>query len=256
MNKYTLLILLFICLSRVSISQATVNKDSANKKIPAAKDRNMFGLYIPRGLKINSDGLADGYIMFAVPNSSLVYLLNRRGEVVHQWKGNYGVMNAYLMDDGSLVQGAEDPDYPVFGFGGPYGRIQKINWNSKMLWDFEYANEEQIVHHDFTVLPNGNVLAIAYETSSYNDAIANGRKPEKTPKSGPWLEKIIEIEPQGKSGGKIVWEWHVSDHLIQDFDSKKANYGKPADHPELLDFNRGIPLPPAITQDSVDILKG
>ncbi|MEJ7684599.1 MAG: arylsulfotransferase family protein [Segetibacter sp.] len=103
------------------------------------------------------------------------------------------------IDDGSLVQSAEDPDYPVFGFGGPYGRIQKINWDSKMLWDFEYANEEHIVHHDFTVLPNGNVLAIAYETKSYNDAIAKGRKPEMIPKSGPWLEKIIEIEPQGKS---------------------------------------------------------
>jgi len=256
MKKTFLLLHLFVCISTASFSQGKVNdKDSAAKKLPATKDRNMFGLYIPRGLKINSLGLADGYIMFAVPNSSLVYLLNRRGEVVHQWKGNYAVLGAYLQDDGSLVQSAEDPDYPVFGFGGPYGRIQKINWNSKMLWDFEYANEEQIVHHDFNVLPNGNILAIAYEARSYNDAITNGRKPEKIPKSGPWLEKIIEIEPQGKTGGKIVWEWHVSDHLIQDFDSKKANYGKPADHPELLDFNRGIPLPPAITQDSVDILK-
>lgn len=90
-----------------------------------------------------------------------------------------------------------------------------------MLWDFEYAAEEHIVHHDFTILPNGNILAIAYETKSYDYAIANGRKPQMIPKSGPWLEKIIEIEPQGKSGGKIVWEWHVGDHLIQDFDSKK-----------------------------------
>ena len=40
--------------------------------------------------------------------------------------------------------------------------------------------------------------------------------------------------------GKIVWEWHLSDHLIQDFDAKKSNYGKPGDHPELLDFNMGV----------------
>ncbi|CAA9476807.1 MAG: hypothetical protein AVDCRST_MAG96-766, partial [uncultured Segetibacter sp.] len=38
------------------------------------------------------------------------------------------------------------------------------------MWDFEYATEEQIVHHDFTVLPNGNILAIAYETKSYGYA--------------------------------------------------------------------------------------
>ena len=60
------------------------------------------------------------------------------------------------------------------------------------------------------------------------------------PKAGLWPDKIVEIEPQDKPhGGKIVWEWHIWDHLIQDYDSKKANYGKPADHPELLDFNVG-----------------
>ncbi len=126
MKKTLLLLHLLVCISMVSVCQVKDNnRDSSNKKATVPKDRNMFGHKIPRGLKINSDGLADGYIMFAVPNSSLVYLVNRRGEVVHEWKGNYGSFNAYLMDDGSVVQGADDPDYPVFGFGGPYGRIQK-----------------------------------------------------------------------------------------------------------------------------------
>lgn len=244
MKKKIFIIQLLICITIVSFSQA---KDSAAQKTPAPKDRNMFGLYIPRGLKINSEGLADGYIMFAVPNSALMYLLNRRGEVVHQWKGNYGVFGGSLMDDGSLVQGAADPDFPVFGCCGPYGRIQKISWDGKMLWDFEYANEEHILHHDFTVMPNGHILAIAYETMPYNKAIALGRQPEKTPKSGPWPEEIIEIVPEGKTGGRIVWEWQLRDHLIQDGDSKKLNYGKPEDHPELLDFNLGEKLPPPIT---------
>ncbi len=68
-----------------------------------------------------------------------------------------------------------------------------------------------------------------------------------TPKAGLWPDKIVEIEPQGQRGGKIVWEWHIWDHLIQDFDSKTANYGKPADHPELLDINVGDTLPAPIT---------
>ncbi len=254
MKKISTFLSLFIVLLIVSActnNKKEVAKDDAKGK----KDRNMFGLHIPRGLRINSDSLADGYIMFAVPNSPLMYLINRKGEVVHEWKGNYGSMHAYLMDDGSVVQSAIDPDFPTFGFGGPFGRIQKITWDGKMVWDFEYANEIEMVHHDFTVLPNGNVLALAYEVKSYDDAIAKGRKPELIPKSGPWLEKIIEIEPHGKTAGKIVWEWHLWDHLIQDQDSKKANYGNPADHPELLDFNMGRNhFPPAITQDSLDIL--
>jgi hypothetical protein len=231
-------------------------RDTTNNP-PASKDRNMFGHRIPRGLTINSDGLSDGYVMFAVPNSASVYLINRKGEVVHEWKGNYGGPNAvaYLSDDGSIIQNAVDPDFPVFTGGGEAGRIQKIAWNNKMLWDFEYATEEYLHHHDFAVMPNGHILAIAWEAKTAAEVLAAGRKPKLIPKAGLWPDKIVEIEPQGERGGKIIWEWHIWNHLIQDYDSKKANYGKPADHPELLDFNVGDTLPPLISQDSMDILK-
>jgi hypothetical protein len=64
----------------------------------------------------------------------------------------------------------------------------------------------------------------------------------------------VEIEPQGDRGGKVVWEWHVWDHIIQDFDAKKPNFGNPADHAELLDVNVGDTLETPITKDSMDIL--
>ncbi len=229
-----------------------------NKKEPenqANKDRNMFGLGVPRGLTKSTEGLADGYVMFVVQNSPFTYLVNRKGEIVKAWKSNYGVMGAYLQNDGSLVQNAHDPDFPVFAGGGESGRIQKISWDHKIIWDFEYANEDHHAHHDFTVMPNGHILAIAWEARTAEEALAAGRKPELIPKAGLWPDKIVEIEPQGKRGGKIVWEWHIWDHLVQDYDSKKVNYGKPYDHPELLDINAGEPLPPTITQDSMDILQ-
>ncbi len=254
MKKISILLYISMFFTLWSYSQPS-NNDSTSKKTAPPKDRNMFGLHIPRGLKINTPGIADGYIIFAVPNSPYVYLLNRRGEVVHEWKGSYGAFNAYLQNDGSIMLGEMDPDFPTFGFGGPYGRLQKISWDNKILWNFELANDTEIIHHDFNVMPNGHILAIAYEAKSYDQAIAMGRKPDMTPKDGPWLEKIIEIVPDGKKGGKIVWEWHLKDHLIQDFDSKKSNYGKPADHPELLDVNMGPKLPPAISQDSVEALQ-
>ena len=232
-------------------------KKDSSKTPPPPPDRNMFGLHIPRGLTKTSDGLADGYVMFSVPNSALVYLINRKGEVVHEWKGNYGGPNAsaYLNDDGSLIQNAVDPDFPLFVGGGEAGRLQKITWDNKIVWDFEYANEESHTHHDLAVMPNGNVLAIAWEAKTADEVLAAGRKPKLIPKAGLWPDKIVEIEPQGLRGGKIVWEWHIWNHLIQDYDSKKANYGNPANHPELLDFNVGDTLPPLISQDSMDILK-
>jgi hypothetical protein len=228
--------------------------DTSNKKPPPPKDRNMFGQGISRGLTKNSDGLTEGYVMFAVPNSALVYLINRKGEVVHQWKGNYGVMGAYLGNDGSLLQNAVDPDFPVFAGGGETGRLQKITWGGDLVWDFEYANEKAHTHHDFTVMPNGNILAIAWEAKTASEVLAAGRKPNLTPKAGLWPDKVIEIKPEGEHHGKIVWEWHVWDHLIQDYDPKKPNYGKPADHPELLDLNAKDSIPPLISRDSMKVL--
>lgn len=250
--------MLFICILMwaCDADKKGATKEVNNKKIISAKDRNMFGHGIPRGLTINSEGLTEGYVMFAVPNSASVYLINRKGQVVHEWKGNFGSLApvAYLGDDGSLVQNATDPDFPVFAGGGEAGRLQKITWDNKLIWDFEYATEESHAHHDFAVMPNGNILAIAWEAKTVQEVLAAGRKPELTPKAGLWPDKIVEIEPQGKRGGKIVWEWHIWDHLIQDYDSKKANYGNPAQHPELLNFNTGDSIPPLISQDSLDIL--
>ncbi len=253
MKNYNLIPLLIIAI--FAVFSCSIDKKEAPKgRLFSAKDRNMFGHRIPRGLTISTEGIAEGYVMFAVPNSASMYLVNRKGEVVHEWKGNYGVMGAYLNDDGSLYQNAYDPDFPVFAGGGESGRIQKISWDSKILWDFEYANEQFHAHHDFTILPNGNMLAIAWEAMPNREVIAEGRNPVLTPKDGLWPDKIVEIQPEGNRGGKVVWEWHMKDHLIQDFDPKKANFGKPADHPELLDFNVGDSLPPPISQDSVDIL--
>ncbi len=61
----------------------------------------MFGLHIPRGLQLNCEDFSQGFIMFTVPNSPLMYLMNRTGAIVHQWKSNYPMMSAYLLDDGS-----------------------------------------------------------------------------------------------------------------------------------------------------------
>ena len=36
-----------------------------------------------------------------------------------------------------------------------------------------------------------------------------------------------------------MWEWHLWDHLVQDFDKSKANYGNVAEHPELVNINYG-----------------
>jgi hypothetical protein len=219
-----------------------------------AINRNMFGHYVKRGVTRTSDGLDPGYILFYPTNSASSYLINRKGEVVHEWKGNYAIGSAYLNADGSLFQLATDPDFPVFAGGGESGRVQKITWDGKITWDFEYADEDHHAHHDIAVKPNGNILAIAWEARTAEEALQAGRNPELTPKEGIWPTRLVEIAPEGPRGGQIVWQWHIWDHLIQDFDPGKENYGDVAAHPGLLDINIGQPLPPQITPDSMDKL--
>ena len=50
-------------------------------------------------------------------------------------------------------------------------------------------------------------------------------------------DHVIEVQPTGAGTGTIVWEWHIWDHLIQDFDTTKANFGVVGDNPELIDIN-------------------
>ena len=124
-----------------------------------------------------------------------------------------------------------------------------------MLWDFEFATEEHHAHHDIAVMPNGNILAIAWEAKSMKGAIEAGRKPERTPKAGIWPDMVVEIKPEGMFGGRIIGEWHMWDHLVQDTDENLPNYGQPGDHPELFDINLGAEIPEVITQDSLDKLR-
>ncbi len=94
---------------------------------------------------------------------------------------------------------------------------------------------------------------IARETKTDAEAIAAGRNPDMIPHRGElWPDHIIEVEPIGPTGGNIVWEWHVWDHLIQDYDPSKQNYGVVADHPELVDINFGSARADWIHMNSID----
>lgn len=222
---------------------------------PAPEGQNMFGHFIPRGVTFSSAEMEEGYTLVVPPSSAEVYLINRSGEVVHSWKGNYQVMGAYLQEDGSLIQNAHDPDFPVFAGGGETGRVQQISADSRVLWDFEYANEEYHAHHDVAAMPNGNVLLIAWESRSKEEAIEAGRNPEFIPEAGIWPDKIVEVKPIDQTHGEVVWEWKFWDHMIQDFDPEKQNYGNPGEHPELLDINASAHMPDPISADSLEVLR-
>jgi hypothetical protein len=166
--------------------------------------------------------------------------MNMDGKIVHYWKSDYiQGFGTYLLENGDLLRLDEFGGDNTFMSGGRAGRIEKFDNQSNLLWEFIYANDEHCSHHDIKPLPNGNILIIAWESKTKTEAISAGRNPNRLRSNTLWPDHVIEVEPVGSTGGNIVWEWHVWDHLIQDYDSTKENYGVVKDHPELIDVNFG-----------------
>jgi hypothetical protein len=153
----------------------------------------------------------------------------------------------YWFDDGSILRTMHLANWG----GGSGGGIQKISWDGIILWDYRYYTSTILSHHDIEPLPNGNVLMIAWETKTRTEAINARRNPSQV---GNTLrpDHIVEVMPTGPTSGDIVWEWHAWDHLIQDYDPTKDNYGVVADHPELIDINFGTSNADLLHCNSID----
>ncbi len=191
------------------------------------------------GLLVNQDEAYEGYTLLAPLFHNTTYLINNDGEVVHAWTHALRPAGTtYLLPDGNLFRGSLTIN-PALNFGGLGGTIQEVDWEGNVVWEFVYSDSLHALHHDTARLPNGNILMVAWEYHSAEDAIAAGRNPDMLARGALWAEQIIEVRPTPPVGGEIVWEWHLWDHLIQDFDSTKANFGVVEDHPELVDLNYG-----------------
>ena len=195
----------------------------------------------PSGLLTHEEGTAAGYVLYSPLPSGTTYLLDTEGRAVHTWESDYAPHSLYLLPNGNLLRPGRDPARQKFTAGGSMGLLQMFDWDGNLIWDWKISDDSRILHHDIEPLPNGNLLAIGWEEKTPEEARAAGRRPELIPEKGLWSEFVVEIEPLPPDDGRIVWSWHVWDHLIQNHDPDAANYGDPAEHPERVDINGGGP---------------
>lgn len=202
----------------------------------------LFSLYSPLKaqtvgvVQIDESSFDDGYVLFAPTSAKTTYLIDQYGRQINTWESMYSAgQSVYLLNDGSILRTC-NLNNTNFVAGGQGGRIEKIDWEGNVSWSYTISDDTKCQHHDVKEMPNGNILIIAWELKTAAEAIAEGRNPSLIGDS-IWSEQIIEIEPTGSSGGNIIWEWHLWDHVIQDFDENKANYGDISSNPQLLDIN-------------------
>ncbi len=190
------------------------------------------------GVSINDPRAFQGYTLIAPVKSEQTFLIDMQGHGVRMWQHETTpALGAILNDNGRFLRpgalvGVAGDDSPGAG-----GIVQEFVWGGELVWDFKFATPTKLPHHDVLRLPNGNIMLIVYERKTRQEAIAAGRRPELADHTHFMADALIEIKPTGIDTGTIVWEWHVWDHVIQDHDPSKANYGNVADHPELADLN-------------------
>ena len=187
------------------------------------------------GLFQNSAEALNGYTLFGPMPSTTTYLIDNCGELVHSWPSGFRPgLSTYLLADGTLLRPGNTQNQ-TFGGGGSGGIIQMIDWDGNVIWEYTISSSAECQHHDVEYLPNGNILAIAWDPYTPAEAIQAGRA---NVGQSLWAEKIIEIEPDLiNGGGTIVWEWRAWDHLVQDQNPNADNFGNVADSPQLININ-------------------
>ncbi len=204
--------------------------------VPGAASRADDERDEPRGLVTAERAAFDGFTLYSPLELERTYLIDMQGRTVHSWKTDTRPgLSQYLLPNGHLLRAGNLELQNGFRDGhGAGGRIEELDWYGTLQWRFDYASDQHLQHHDIESLPNGDVLFIAWEGKSAEAALAAGRSPKLLPDGELWPDSVLQYRP---TTGEIVWEWHVWDHLVQDHDPTKANYGDVNLHPEKIDVN-------------------
>lgn len=172
----------------------------------------------------------DTYFLIADQQNGAAHLINYDGEELFNWNFNRALGNDInLLPDGSMLVCLK-ADNAAITYGGYGGIFRKINADQSIDWEVSYSTSDYTAHHDVEYLSNGNIIFPVWSELSQAEAAAEGF-------GGNYdlhPESIIEMNPITQ---EIVWEWHSMDHIVQDLDASKANYGVVADYPNKIDVN-------------------
>ena len=183
------------------------------------------------GLFTNEQTAYNGYTLFNTFNSGNTYLIDNCGVKVYEWTSSNGgpAASIYLADNGNLLR-TYRPDSISFNLGGAGGGIEILDSASNIVWQYEVNTDSTLSHHDVEILPNGNILIIALELISAQEAQDKGSiLPLER-----WSEMILEVDT---ATDQIVWEWHAWDHIIQERDTSLPNFGRIFQNPGKINVN-------------------
>lgn len=195
------------------------------------------------GTLLNDSNSYEGYTLFSPRTNQIpryTYLIDNCGDIIHRWESPFPLFGKeLLLEDGSLYRAVID-NQSTLGLPGNTGRIEHVDWDGNLIWGVTYSDTDFSFHHDFEILPNGNILLLVAQRRTEEEAIANGRDPITITNGELYEETVVEIAPVGSDSFTIVWEWKSWNHLIQDFDNTQENFGIIQENPQLVNINYAI----------------
>jgi hypothetical protein len=176
------------------------------------------------GLRSNLGGGSEGYTLFSPEKDTTVYLIDQCGQIVNDWGfSEKPGATCYLLENGNLLRAGKDS-------------LEIRDWDNNLIWSYAMNVNGYLQHHDIEPLPNGNILCLLTDRYTDVEMIPQGRDSSQLAANFK-LDKLVELQPVGNNDANLIWEWKFIDHMIQDYDSTKLNYGSIINHPELLDLN-------------------
>jgi len=189
------------------------------------------------GTTVISTGVYEGYTLFSSHTSS--FLIDNCGQVINRWDSQYepGVA-VYLLENGDLLRaGRFDEGENLVTISGSGGIVELFDWFGNLKWSYIDSSSSSRLHHDIYPMPNGNILLLSATVLTADEAIQAGRDPNLLDSNELYNERIFEVQPVGTDQINVVWEWNIIDHVIQDFDNSKDNFGIVANNPGKVDIN-------------------
>lgn len=185
----------------------------------------------------------NGYTVFTSASAQSAYLIDMRGEIVHEWHLPYAQVwnrssairnpappsalywrRASLFPNGDLLAVYEVQDRSPYGYG-----LVKMDRDSKPIWT--YLDH---VHHDVTVGDDGRIYTLSHR-------IRTEPMPELPNILAPSMEDfIVELSPDGK----LLKKLSLYDALAHSRFSGVTNILRNSIKGDTLHANEVNPLPP------------